>query len=292
MTAPRITAEEIAEYRMIATAPVEVGGMPWLHKLLDALESTCAELDRLHADGMPMDREELQRLLNDAHRKGNQEAHEAHRLVREMGLSAQGGEVPPLTQEDAHKELLRVSCENTYNGAEEAAFWNGYEFAQSRIRPAPPHPDTAPPPGFEISEYAAIHRPGMLHGLPKICKRGPGAWAAFVDDTSCMGKDGEVHYEPRPSNRTPEFIALTRFDTPDEAADALRIQPSATPPRDVVEVSREEWEACRELEDAAESALDEVEKRGECDMTGISGAYKMVQEARAQAQPATEREGT
>ena len=79
-----------------------------------------------------------------------------------------------------------------------------------------------PPPGYEVSEYAAIRHPGMLHGLPKICKRGPGAWAAFVDDASCIGKDGEVYYEPRPSNRTPEFIALTRFTTPHEAADALR----------------------------------------------------------------------
>ena len=79
-----------------------------------------------------------------------------------------------------------------------------------------------PPHGFDVSEYAAIHHPGMLHGLPKICKRGPGAWAAFVDDSSCIGKDGQLYYEPSPSNRTPEFITLTRFATPHEAAEALR----------------------------------------------------------------------
>jgi hypothetical protein len=113
-----------------------------IHDILDALESAYAELDRkelielsdecrgllvahgsdgtiivagefssgqefrekyrLHADGMPRDREELQKLLGDAYRKGNQEAHEAHRLVREMGLSAQGGEANNL--EDALSE--------------------------------------------------------------------------------------------------------------------------------------------------------------------------------------------
>ena len=78
-----------------------------------------------------------------------------------------------------------------------------------------------PPPGYEVSEYAAIHHPGTRDGLPKICKRGTGAWAAFVDDAICIGKDGEWHYEPLPSSRTPEFIALTRFSTPREAADAL-----------------------------------------------------------------------
>ena len=51
----------------------------------------------------------------------------------------------------------------------------------------------------------------------------------------------------------------------------------ATP--DVVTVPREEWEALRELEHQAWSALDEVENHGECDMTGISGAYKAVKES-------------
>ena len=50
---------------------------------------------------------------------------------------------------------------------------------------------------------------------------------------------------------------------------------------DVVTVPREEWEALRELEHQAWSALDEVENHGECDMTGISGAYKAVKESLA-----------
>ena len=55
----------------------------------------------------------------------------------------------------------------------------------------------------------------------------------------------------------------------------------ATPPPDMVTVPREEWEALRELEHQAWSALDEVENHGECDMTGISGAYKAVKESLA-----------
>lgn len=50
---------------------------------------------------------------------------------------------------------------------------------------------------------------------------------------------------------------------------------------DTVTVPREEWEALRELEHQAWSALDEVENHGECDMTGISGAYKAVKESLA-----------
>jgi hypothetical protein len=53
MTATRITAEEIAEYRALASAPVAVGGMPGLHTLLDALErlardlAACRDLERV-----------------------------------------------------------------------------------------------------------------------------------------------------------------------------------------------------------------------------------------------------
>lgn len=144
VSAADVTPEEIATWRAIAIAPREVGGIPELHPLLDALEAFRAEVSTL--------RRQLE-------------------------------------------ERRDVALE--------------------------------PPPGFEISEYAAIHHPGMLHGLPKICKRGPGAWAAFCDDTSCIGKDGAFHREPRPSSRTPEFIELTRFATPHDAANALRTSAQA-----------------------------------------------------------------
>jgi len=80
MTAPRITAEEIEYLRGFVAIPRAMSRetIRTLDDVLDALDSAYAELDRLHADGMPRDREELQKLLNDAHRKGNQEAHEAH----------------------------------------------------------------------------------------------------------------------------------------------------------------------------------------------------------------------
>ena len=118
-----------------------------------------------------------------------------------------------MADEDPHMCLLRELLNEI--DAQEA------EVAALR-RQVEERSDVVPPPGFEVSEYAAIHHIGMLHGLPKICKRGPGAWAAFVDDYSCIGKDGNVYYELRPSSRTLEFVALTRFATPHAAARALR----------------------------------------------------------------------
>ena len=62
---------------------------------------------------------------------------------------------------------------------------------------------------------------------------------------------------------------------------ALRRQLEERKSPDMVTVPREEWEALRELEHQAWSALDEVENHGECDMTGISGAYKAAKESLA-----------
>jgi hypothetical protein len=145
MTAPRITAEEIADWIAWSRRVVETHG--------DRADARCrviaqlaAELDRLHADGMPRDREELQKLLNDAYRTGNQDAHEAHRLVQEMGLSAQGGEVPEIQQpndvdwfklkRDAEAYVLDWG-EGFYQGLAYSNKW-----LRAHYRPAPPHPDT------------------------------------------------------------------------------------------------------------------------------------------------------
>lgn len=46
-------------------------------------------------------------------------------------------------------------------------------------------------------------------------------WAVVMDDYWCLGKDDQYHWEPQPSNRTDEFIALTRFDTLEAAYEAL-----------------------------------------------------------------------
>lgn len=125
----------------------EGGQGPTLEDVVPLLMEARAERDRLHADGMPRDREELQKLLNDAHRKGSQEAHEAHRLVREMGLSAQDGEVPDLDNYETRPCEPRVANEDPEDWcaiaqweSERADAWKA--FAQLQARPASPHPDT------------------------------------------------------------------------------------------------------------------------------------------------------
>jgi len=47
-------------------------------------------------------------------------------------------------------------------------------------------------------------------------------WVVLMDGWT-LGKDGEYHYEPRPSNRTDEYIEITRFDDKEEALEALQL---------------------------------------------------------------------
>lgn len=44
----------------------------------------------------------------------------------------------------------------------------------------------------------------------------PDLWAICCKGT-CLSKDFEWHYEPPPSNRTPEFLDAHRFSSADEA---------------------------------------------------------------------------
>lgn len=46
-------------------------------------------------------------------------------------------------------------------------------------------------------------------------------WVFQLERTKCwvLGKDGEFYYEPLPSSRTDEFIALTRYESPQIAHD-------------------------------------------------------------------------
>lgn len=52
---------------------------------------------------------------------------------------------------------------------------------------------------FQIAEDVSVER------------RGEGLWAVCVLGT-CLTATLERCYEPRPSNRTPDFISATRFD--------------------------------------------------------------------------------
>ena len=165
MTAPRITAEEIEYLRGFVAIPRAMSRetIRTLDDVLDALDSAYAELDRLHADGMPRDREELQKLLNDAHRKGNQEAHEAHRLTQEMGLSAQGGEVPELDN-GANPYQRNTENPGSLGWYLSRAYREGYDCARKLSRPAPPHPDTVEDELEILRKIAALWLPPF--GVP------------------------------------------------------------------------------------------------------------------------------
>ena len=60
---------------------------------------------------------------------------------------------------------------------------------------------------FKIDEV------GQIKGDPKFAVR---------NGCTCLNKDGEMEYEPIPSNRDDAFIARCRFDTLAEAFDAAK----------------------------------------------------------------------
>lgn len=155
MTAPRITAEEISEYRMIAVAPVAVGGMPGLHKILDALESAYAELDRkdkeiTYVRGIMQGQEtEL---------RAREEQDHIYRVRIELleadvrRLSAQGGEVPEYAWPP-------VVDGKSLTGRELYLYCRGWKDLAAKLqerRPAPPHPDTVVVSREEWAELLGI----------------------------------------------------------------------------------------------------------------------------------------
>jgi len=46
-------------------------------------------------------------------------------------------------------------------------------------------------------------------------------WVVLMDGRLVLGKDNRFHYEPQPSSRSDEFINNTRFNTKEEALEAL-----------------------------------------------------------------------
>lgn len=76
-------------------------------------------------DGMPEDREALQKLLNKAYRKGNQDAHDAFRVLQEVGLEtrlvvqvdfvrAVNAAHRPSDPQDPHRVYDRIYDESVY----------------------------------------------------------------------------------------------------------------------------------------------------------------------------------
>lgn len=57
----------------------------------------------------------------------------------------------------------------------------------------------------------------------KIESRGTTGWV-ISDGSSVMNEMGDFEYEPFPSSRTDEFIARTRFATPEAALEHFRQQ--------------------------------------------------------------------
>lgn len=60
---------------------------------------------------------------------------------------------------------------------------------------------------YTISERVSIER------------RGENAWAVVDAFGDSLNRKGEWEYEPRPSNRSDEYIARTRYSTPQKALD-------------------------------------------------------------------------
>lgn len=81
--------------------------------------------------------------------------------------------------------------------------------------------DAGPPP--TINQFVLDEDDADEHGLSNMTIewRGETGWA-IRDGACCLNKEtGEREYEPKPSSRTEEFIAATRFATPGEAFDFL-----------------------------------------------------------------------
>jgi hypothetical protein len=77
--------------------------------------------------------------------------------------------------------------------------------------------DAGPPP--TINQFVLDEDDDADYGLSnlRIEWRGETGWA-ICNGRSCLSKDdGEFEYESMPSSRTDEFIARTRFATPQEA---------------------------------------------------------------------------
>ena len=103
MTAHRITAEEIAAYRKEYSTAIYAGHtVSHINRILDALESAYAELDR---------------------------------------LSAQGGEVPELDS-GANPYQRNTENPGSFGWSLNRAYREGYDCARKLSRSAPPHPDT------------------------------------------------------------------------------------------------------------------------------------------------------
>lgn len=67
---------------------------------------------------------------------------------------------------------------------------------------------------FDLGECQIHHRPVKIEIREQI--EGPHLWVVKMHEW-VLGKDAEWYWEPLPSSRTDQFIANTRFKSPDDA---------------------------------------------------------------------------
>lgn len=72
---------------------------------------------------------------------------------------------------------------------------------------------------FKLGKCIFYNRPIYIQARDQ--PDGTRKWVLQMEWTNCwvLGKDGEFHWEPMPSSRTDEFIANTRFDSPQQVHD-------------------------------------------------------------------------
>jgi len=64
---------------------------------------------------------------------------------------------------------------------------------------------------FDLGSCHLYNRPILIEARMQI--DGSKKWVLKMHEW-VLGKDGEFHYEPTPSNRSSEYILNTRFDNP------------------------------------------------------------------------------
>lgn len=77
---------------------------------------------------------------------------------------------------------------------------------------------------FEIEEskvHRYVHGPGrMIYIEARSQRDGSKKWVVAMDGF-CLGKDGKYHHEPMSSSRTKDFLHNTRFDSRNQALEAM-----------------------------------------------------------------------
>lgn len=72
---------------------------------------------------------------------------------------------------------------------------------------------------FDLGTCPFYNRPLIIQSRDQL--DGSRLWVVQMEHSNgwVLGKDAEWHYEPLPSSRTDEFIANTRFSSPQSAYD-------------------------------------------------------------------------